>query len=48
MEKRAYRRWLEYQNNGESILLENVIENLKFRDENDEMREESPLVIPLN
>lgn len=48
VEKRAYRRWLEYQNNGESILLEKVIENLKFRDENDEMRKESPLVIPLN
>jgi len=48
VEKRAYRRWLEYQNKGESILLKKVIENLTFRDKNDENRAESPLVRPLN
>jgi cytidylate kinase len=48
VEKRAYRRWLEYQNKGESILLKKVIENLTFRDKNDENRTESPLVRPLN
>lgn len=48
VEKRAYRRWLEYQEKGEDILLDEVIENLKARDKNDENRKESPLIIPKN
>ena len=48
VEKRAYRRWLEYKQKGQNILIENVVENINFRDKNDENRKESPLVKPLN
>ena len=47
-EKRAYRRWLEFKQKGQNIAIEKVIENINYRDKNDENREESPLVKPKN
>ena len=43
---RAYRRWLEFKQKGQNIAIEKVIENINYRDKNDENREESPLVKP--
>ncbi len=48
VEIRAYRRWLEFKEKGQNILIEKVIENILYRDKNDETREESPLVKPVN
>ena len=44
--KRAHRRWLEYKLNGDDISIEKVIENINFRDHNDETRKVSPLIRP--
>jgi len=48
VETRAYRRWLEFKDKGQDILIEKVIENINFRDENDKSRKESPLIKPIN
>ena len=48
VEIRAKRRWLEFKEKGKKIAIEKVIENIQYRDENDENREESPLVRPKN
>jgi cytidylate kinase len=48
VEIRAYRRWLEFKQKGQNIAIEKVIENINYRDKNDENREESPLVKPKN
>ncbi|RPG80599.1 MAG: (d)CMP kinase [Crocinitomicaceae bacterium TMED135] len=48
VEIRAYRRWLEFQKKGHNISIEQVIENINYRDINDENRVESPLVKPDN
>ena len=45
---RAERRWLEFKEKGQNIAIEKVIENIQYRDINDENREESPLVRPNN
>ena len=47
-EKRAYRRWLEYNQKGENISIHEVAQNINFRDENDQNRKVSPLIKPLN
>ena len=47
-EKRAYRRWLEYNQKGENISIQEVAQNINFRDENDQNRKVSPLIKPLN
>ena len=48
LEKRAYRRWLEYNQKGENISIHEVAQNINFRDENDQNRKVSPLIKPLN
>ena len=48
VEIRAKRRWLEFKEKGQKIAIEKVIENIQYRDEIDENREESPLVRPKN
>tara|TARA_B100000768_G_scaffold122229_1_gene113135 strand:+ start:2933 stop:3622 length:690 start_codon:yes stop_codon:yes gene_type:complete len=47
-EKRAHRRWLEYNQKGENISIHEVAQNINFRDENDQNRKVSPLIKPLN
>ena len=47
-EKRAYRRWLEYKQKGKNISIQEVTQNINFRDENDQNRKVSPLIKPLN
>ena len=47
-EKRAYRRWLEYNQKGKDISIQEVTQNINFRDENDQNRKVSPLIKPLN
>ena len=47
-EKRAYRRWLEYKQKGKNISIQEVTQNINFRDENDQNRKISPLIKPLN
>ena len=47
-EKRAYRRWLEYKQKGKNISIQEVTQNINFRDENDQNRTVSPLTKPLN
>ena len=47
-EKRAYRRWLEYKKKGKNISIQEVTQNINFRDENDQNRTVSPLTKPLN
>ena len=47
-EKRAYRRWLEYKQKGKNISIQEVTQNINFRDENDQNRIVSPLIKPLN
>ena len=47
-EKRAYRRWLEYKQNGKNISIQKVTQNINYRDENDQNRKVSPLIKPLN
>ena len=37
-EKRAYRRWLEYKKKGKNISIQEVTQNINFRDENDQNR----------
>jgi len=48
VEKRAYRRWLEYKQKGKNISIQEVTQNINFRDENDQNRKVSPLIKPLN
>ena len=45
---RAKRRFLEYQSKGIQMTLQEVEEGLKERDEKDEHRKHSPLIIPKN
>tara|TARA_B110000027_G_scaffold34177_1_gene37847 strand:+ start:695 stop:1384 length:690 start_codon:yes stop_codon:yes gene_type:complete len=47
-DKRAYRRWLEYKENGKNISIQEVTKNINFRDENDQNRKVSPLIKPEN
>jgi len=47
-EKRAYRRWLEYKQKGKNISIQEVTQNINFRDKNDQNRKVSPLIKPLN
>ena len=47
-EKRAYRRWLEYKQKGKNISIQEVTQNINFRDENDQNRKVSPLIKPIN
>ena len=47
-EKRAYRRWLEYKQKGKNISIQEVTQNINFRDENDQNRKVSPLIKHLN
>ena len=47
-EKRAYRRWLEYKQKGKNVSIQEVTQNINFRDENDQNRKVSPLIKPLN
>ena len=47
-EKRAYRRWLEYKQKDKNISIQQVTQNINFRDENDKNRKVSPLIKPLN
>ena len=47
-EKRAYRRWLEYKQKGKNISIQEVSQNINYRDENDQNRKVSPLIKPLN
>ena len=47
-EKRAYRRWLEYKLKGKNISIQQVTQNINFRDENDQNRKVSPLIKPIN
>jgi len=46
--KRAYRRWLEYKQKGKNISIQQVTQNINFRDENDQNRKVSPLIKPIN
>ena len=43
-----YRRWLEYKQKGKNISIQEVTQNINFRDENDQNRKVSPLIKPLN
>jgi cytidylate kinase len=47
-EKRAYRRWLEYKQKGKNVSIQEVTQNINFRDKNDQNRKVSPLIKPLN
>ncbi len=47
-EKRAYRRWLEYNQKGKNISIQEVTKNINYRDENDQNRKVSPLIKPKN
>ncbi len=47
-EKRACRRFLEYQSNDSDIKYDQVLENIIMRDKEDENRKISPLVKPKN
>lgn len=47
-DKRAHRRWLEYKLKGKNISIQEVTQNINFRDENDQNRKVSPLIKPLN
>ena len=47
-EKRAHRRWLEYKQKGKNISIQEVTQNINYRDENDQNRKVSPLIKPLN
>ena len=47
-DKRAQRRWLEYKLKGKNISIQEVTQNINFRDENDQNRKVSPLIKPLN
>ena len=42
VEIRAYRRWLEFQQKGHNISVEQVIENINYRDINDCLLYTSP------